>query len=235
MQIIALNHNTIKSLPDEERPYEKCLKYGPAALTDAELLAVVLRTGTQGATSIELAREILGRSKVESNLLGLHYLTVADLKEIRGVGSVKAVQIQCITELSRRMAKAVGSPKRAFSSAKEIANYYMEDFRHLAQEQVLLLMFDTKGALLGDPVISKGTVNQSCISPREIYLEALEHHAVYVILLHNHPSGDAKPSPEDELLTKRVWESGEMLGVALMDHIIIGEKCYFSFHEAGLL
>lgn len=226
-----MNHYTIKGLPDEERPYEKCLKQGPGALTDAELLAVILRTGTQGATSIELAREILSRSRAKSNLQGLHHLTVSDLCRIRGVGKVKAVQIQCITELSRRMAKADAGGKRTFANASEIADYYMEDFRHLPQEQIVLLMFDTKGALLGDPVISKGTVNQACITPREIFLTALQYHAVYVILLHNHPSGDAAPSPEDEMFTQRVWECGQMLGIALMDHIVIGDRCYFSFHE----
>lgn len=230
-----MNHSTIKGLPDTERPYEKCLKNGPTALSNAELLAVILRTGTKGTSSVELAREILSRSKVKSDLLGLHYLTISDLCRMKGIGIVKAVQIQCITELSRRMAKAVAGEKCVFTSAKAIADYYMEDFRHSTQEQVLLLMFDTKGTLLCEQIISKGTVNQSCISPREIFLEALEHHAVYIILLHNHPSGDVTPSPEDQMLTKRVWECGDLLGIALMDHIILGDKCYFSFREQGII
>lgn len=228
-----MNSHTIKDLPDEERPYEKCLKYGPAFLSDAELLAVILRTGTQGASSVELAREILKRSRVKSDLLGLHHLTVSELCRIRGVGTVKAVQIQCITELSRRMAKAACKQGQIFTSAEAIAEYYMEDFRHLQQEQVLLLMFDTKGLLLKEQIISKGTVNQSCVSPREIYLAALEYHAVYIILLHNHPSGDTTPSPEDGHLTARVLQCGALLGIPLMDHIIIGDKRYYSFREHG--
>lgn len=222
-------------MPKAERPYEKCLKNGPSALSDAELLAVILRAGTRGVTSIEMAREILGRSKVKSDLLGLHYLTVPELCQIRGVGMVKAVQIQCITELSRRMAKASAGEGRTFTNAHAIADYYMEDFRHLEQERVLLLMFDTKGALLHEQVISIGTVNQSCVSPREIFLKALEYHAVYVILMHNHPSGDVTPSPEDHMLTKRVWEAGNLLGIELMDHIIIGNQCYLSFREQGIM
>ncbi len=230
-----MEHSTIKGLPDEERPYEKCLKMGPAVLTDAELLAVILRTGTRGATSIELAREILNGSEEKPNLLGLYGLTVPQLRRIKGVGTVKAIQIQCITELARRMAKAKAGEGRSLRSADAIADYYMEDFRHLEQEQVMLLMFDTKGALLRDEVISKGTVSQSCVSPREIFLTALKNHAVYVILMHNHPSGDVTPSPEDRLLTKRVWEAGNLLGIALMDHIIVGDKRYFSFREQGII
>lgn len=234
-RITAMDHITIKGLPDEERPYEKCLNHGPKALTDAELLAVLLRTGRQGATSVELAREILNRSRGKASLLGLHYLTLSELRSIPGVGSVKAVQIQCITELCRRMAKASAGEGRVFTSARAIADYYMEDFRHLPQEQVLLLMFDIKGRLLGETVISKGTVSQACVSPREIFLEALNYYAVYVILLHNHPSGDVSPSPEDQLLTQRVWESGNLLGIALMDHIIIGDRQYYSFREQGMI
>ncbi len=226
-----MGQHTIKSLPDDERPYEKCLTYGPKALTDQELLAIILRTGTAGTSSVGLAREILGHSKRKAKLQGLYDLTVSELCQIRGVGKVKAAQVQCIAELSRRMAKANMGQKRAFSSAAEIAEYYMEDFRHLSQEQVMVLLFDTKGALLGDPIVSKGTATQSIISPRDIFLAALQYRAVYLILLHNHPSGDATPSPEDELLTKQVWEGGNLIGIALMDHIILGDCCYFSFHE----
>lgn len=222
-------------MPDAERPYEKCLDSGPSSLTDAELLAVILRTGTPGRTSVELAREILNRAEGTSGLFGLHYLTIPELCKIKGVGKVKAVQIQCITELSRRIAKAAAGEGHIFQNAEAIAGYYMEDFRYLLQEQVMLLMFDTKGMLLGERIISIGTVNQSCISPREIFLEALKHHAVYVILLHNHPSGDVTPSPEDSLVTERMRQAGEILGIELMDHIILGDRRYFSFREKGML
>lgn len=148
---------------------------------------------------------------------------------------MKAVQIQCITELSRRIAKAAAAEGNTFTSAQAIAEYYMEDFRHLDQERVFLLSFDTRGKLLSEKTISMGTVSQSCVSPREIFLEALECHAVYVILLHNHPSGDPQPSPEDRLLTMRVRESGKLLEIPLMDHIILGDRCYFSFREEGII
>lgn len=231
----AMNHITMKQLPDDERPYEKCLKCGAGVLSDAELLAVILRTGAKGMTSVELAREILSFPKPQPGLSGLYHLSASALCDIKGVGKVKAVQIQCITELSRRIAKSVASEGNTFTSAQAIADYYMEDFLHLQQERVFLLSFDTKGELLSEKTISVGTVNQSCVSPREIFLEALSCRAVYVILLHNHPSGNPQPSPEDRLLTMRVHESGKLLEIPLMDHIILGDRRYFSFREEGFI
>lgn len=225
----------MKELPDSERPYEKCLKYGPAFLSDAELLAVVLRTGTTGMTSVELAQEILLRRTSPAGLAGLYHLSIPQLREIRGVGEVKAIQIRCLSELARRMAKTAAGEGHRFLNAREIADYYMEDFRHLLQEQIMVLMFDTKGGLLADRVISRGTVNQAVVTPREIFLEALKNHAVYIILMHNHPSGDVHPSPEDDSMTQRVQEAGELLGIALMDHLILGDRRYFSYREAGLI
>lgn len=225
---------TMKELSDADKPYEKCLEKGPEYLTDAELLAVILRTGSNGITSVELARKVLESGKSENSLLGLYHLTIPGLMKIRGIGKVKAVQLKCIAELSRRMAKATAGEGRFFTDAAAIAEYYMEDFRHCHQEKVLLIMLNTKCRVLCEKIISFGTVNSSSITPREIFLEALEHHAVYIILLHNHPSGDPTPSREDIRLTQCVRESGNMLGIQLLDHIILGEKCYTSFYEEGL-
>ena len=152
-------------------------------------------------------------------------------EKIKGIGKVKALQIKCIAELSRRMAKAGARKKHPFGSALEIAEYYMEDFRHSDQEHVFVMSFDTKGHLLGDKIITKGTVNQSLITPREVYLEAMHNHAAYIILLHNHPSGDATPSQEDVAITTRMAQAGSILGIPLMDHIILGNQCYYSFCE----
>lgn len=230
-----MNHKTIKQLPDRDRPYERCLKAGTGALSDAELLAVILRTGTSGTTSVELANEILESRAGAQGLLGLYQASIADLCKIRGIGTVKAVQLQCIAELARRMAKAAAGEGSTFESARAIADYYMEDFRHLLQEKVLLLMFNTKGRLLCEQTVSVGTVNRSCISPREIFMEALRHHAVYVILLHNHPSGVAAPSGEDDQLTRQLAEAGNLIGIPLMDHIVLGDRCYFSYREQEML
>ena len=230
-----MNHTTMKQIPDDERPYEKCLKSGASSLTDAELLAVILRTGAQGTTSVELAREILNCSKTQPGLLGLYHLSPASLRSIKGVGKVKAVQIQCITELSRRIAKTAAAEGNTFNSAQAIAGYYMEDFRHLAQEQVFLLNFDTKGELLSEKMISMGTVSQACVSPREIFLEALACRAVYVILLQNHPSGDPTPSEEDIRTTKMLIDCGNLLRIKVVDHLVIGDGRYVSMQGMGYM
>ncbi|MDO4633302.1 MAG: DNA repair protein RadC [Eubacteriales bacterium] len=225
----------MKELPDQERPDEKCLRYGAAYLTDAELLAVILRTGVPGISALELSRMLLAQSEGKSSLLRLHHLGVEELCQVPGVGKVKAVQIKCIMELSRRIAKESASKGQIFESASSIADYYMEDFRHSPQEQVLLLIFNTKCRLLHEEVISKGTVSCSSISAREIYLTALQHGAVFIILLHNHPSGDPSPSQEDIRLTQSVYSAGTILGISLMDHIVLGDRSYYSFRESGLL
>lgn len=221
---------TMKELPETQRPYEKCSIYGCESLSDAELLAVILRTGTGGMTSVDLACEILHKIGNE-NLSGLYKISVPELCKIKGIGRVKALQIKCIAELSKRIAKSAAPRKQPFVSALEIAEYYMEDFRHSDQEQVLVISFNTKGYLLNDKIITKGTVNQSLVTPREVFLEAMQHQAAYIILLHNHPSGDATPSQEDFLITRRIAQSGEMIGIPLMDHIILGDRCYYSFCE----
>ena len=218
---------TIKELPADQRPYEKCSRYGCDSLSDAELLAVILRTGTGGSTSVDLACEILQKSGGE-DLSGLYKISIPELCQIKGIGKVKALQIKCIAELSRRMAKAGARKKHPFGSALEIAEYYMEDFRHSDQEHVFVMSFDTKGHLLGDKIITKGTVNQSLITPREVYLEAMHNHAAYIILLHNHPSGDPTPSKQDIEFTNMIYEIAAALDIQLLDHLVIGDQKYTS-------
>lgn len=226
---------TMKELPVSEKPYEKCLKYGAEYLSDAELLAAVLRTGHEGVSALELSGEILQTSHLEKNLLGLHHLSIGDLLRIRGVGKVKAVQIKCIVELSRRLSKASAEDGLCFSCPETIAQYYMEDFRHCNQEQMAVMMLNTKGRLLGEEKLFKGTVNASLVTPREIFLQALHYHAVGIVLVHNHPSGDPTPSREDLQVTARIQEAGRVIGIELLDHLIIGDKKYISFRERGLL
>ena len=226
---------TMKELPAADKPYEKCMTYGSAVLTDAELLSVILRTGAKGTPALELAKNILSSAYGEEGILGLHRLTIPDLMKIHGVGKVKAVQIQCILEMSRRLAKKKAEEALYFNDPSTIAAYYMEDFRHSDQEQMILMMLNTKNRLLGEQMISKGTANASMISPREIFLQALRYHAVTIVLVHNHPSGDPSPSRDDLLFTKRVQKAGMLLGIELLDHIIIGDRKYMSFREGLLL
>lgn len=224
----------MKKIPDMERPYEKCLKSGALGLSDAELLAVVLRTGSRGENVIELAKRLLYHSG-EDGLLGLHRFSVEQLMKIRGIGKVKALQLICILELARRLSKASASESFSFSSPSSVAEYYMEDMRHETQEVMKLVMINSRGKLIGENEVSKGTVNASIITPREIFIEALQRQAVAVVAIHNHPSGDPAPSEADIVLTQRIEQAGEIIGIKLLDHIIIGNNCYVSLREKGIL
>ncbi len=225
----------MKDIPAQERPYERCLQMGPEYLTDAELLAVIIRTGSREETSLELAQRILALNYPHGGILGLLHLSLPEFMKIKGIGRVKAIQLLCIGELSRRIWKQgakMSSPD--FRNPRDVAAYCMEDMRHLEQEQVRALFFDTKQKLIRESVLSKGTVNASVISPREIFIEGLRCGAVSLILVHNHPSGDPSPSREDELLTRRVEEAGKIIGITLLDHVIIGDTTYTSLRERGM-
>ena len=217
-----------------ERPYEKCERRGAASLSDEELLAVLLRTGTRGENALALARRILYHAG-ETGILGIHQFSMERLTAIKGIGKVKAIQISCISALAKRLSKASYQEALCLSEPGTIARYYMEDLRHGKQEQMKLLMLNTKSRLIGETDISKGTVNASLITPRELFIEALQKSAVYIIIIHNHPSGDPTPSRDDLLITKRIFDAGSLIGIELLDHIIIGNNCYMSFREEGML
>ena len=229
--------HTIKDLPETERPYEKCLKNGVSALTDSELLAVILKTGTKGSSSLYLANDILNHLQNSSypGLVGLHYISLEELKKIHGIGRVKAIQLKCIGELSKRIATSAAKTTLSFQDPVTIAKYYMEQLRHEEQEVMVCMMLDTKNHLLGEQVLTKGISNATLITPREVFLAALKYHAVNLILVHNHPSGDPTPSECDLDVTERILEAGELIGIQLLDHIIIGDQRYVSFHEQGYL
>ena len=179
--------------------------------------------------------EVLHLGQNEQGLLGIYHLSMEDLMQIRGIGQVKAVQIKCIGELSKRIATREAGKLLDFHSPDTIAAYYMERMRHEEQEQMICTMLNTKNQFLGDEVISRGTVNSSLVSPRDLILAAFRHRAVYMILVHNHPSGNPEPSKDDLLFTKRVWEAGALVDIPLLDHIVIGDQQYFSFRQEGLL
>ena len=202
---------------------------------DRQRTSVVLRSGTRGSSSVQLADEVLHLGQNEQGLLGIYHLSMEDLMQIRGIGQVKAVQIKCIGELSKRIATREAGKLLDFHSPDTIAAYYMERMRHEEQEQMICTMLNTKNQFLGDEVISRGTVNSSLVSPRDLILAAFRHRAVYMILVHNHPSGNPEPSKDDLLFTKRVWEAGALVDIPLLDHIVIGDQQYFSFRQEGLL
>ena len=221
-------------LPREQRPYEKCMEKGVEALTNQELLAILLRTGSVEETALDLSGRILNSVPGEEGLRVICSMSMEQLMQIRGIGKVKAMQLKCICELSRRISKESVGPYPLMTSPSSIAAYYMEDMRYKNQEELVLLMLNGKNRRIGEVLMSRGTVNGSMITPREIYLEAFRHHAVSIIILHNHPSGDPVPSEEDVTMTLRIWEVGEMMGLPLLDHIVMGDRCYYSFKERGI-
>ena len=226
-------HITMKEMPESEQPLEKCILYGARALSDAELLAVILKTGTRNLTALQLAQLFLSRK--EKNLLNLVNMRPEEMKEIPGIGQVKAAQLKCIAELAERIAKTSRLRDVRLNEPASVAGYYMESLRHKTKENLLLAMFDAKSHLLGEETISVGTVTNSLVSPREIFMIAMEYRAAHIVLLHNHPSGDPTPSEADLAVTRRVAEGGRILEIVLADHIIIGDNRYISFRENGLL
>ncbi len=217
-------------------PYEKYLERGAQQLSDAELLAIILRTGTVGEDTVSIANRVLSlpgeRQKV---IFGLYHVSLEELMSIRGIGQVKAIKLKCIAELSSRIAQETAKETLRLTSPETVADYYMERLRHFEREKVVLLLMDNRNRLIGEHILSEGTVNAALISPREIFLTALRHSAVYIMLLHNHPGGDPSPGRQDILATERIKKISEMIEIPLIDHIIIGDKQYYSFKEMGYL
>lgn len=217
-------------------PYEKFLQKGPAALTESELLAIILRTGTNNKSAVELAGEVLSLAKYpREGLLGLYDVTLEELMRIKGIGQVKAVKLKCLAELSVRISRATAKEGLTFNSPRLVAQYFMEALRHRRTECVILVSLDSGGRLLGEKKLSDGSVRMALISPREIFLEALRAGAVSILLVHNHPSGDPTPGKCDRELTLNVSRLGAMMDIPLLDHIIIGDNRYASFKELGYL
>lgn len=230
----AVTRICMKEMSETERPYEKAYRYGASTLSDAELLSVILRTGSRKANALSTAYRILDAHPVHKGIVGLNYLTLKDLEDIDGVGRVKAIQMKCLAEISGRMSRAVHKPFISFQSPQSIADYYMEKTRYLEKEYVYMLMFDSKHKLIKDVRISEGTINSSLLSPREVFVEALRYDAVFIILIHNHPSGDPTPSIQDIDITNRIYDAGMLIGINLSDHIILGNNCYVSLAERGI-
>lgn len=222
----------IQSLLSDEQPYEKLERYGAKVLTDAELLAIVLRSGTKQESSIQIARKIINSN--HRGLSGIQILTDIELRSIRGIGRVKALQLKAIAEISTRMSKSYAVNFFKVNSPASVANIYMEEMRYLGREHIKVVFLDTKNAIIKDKDISVGTVNTSLIDPREVFREALNFAAVHIILLHNHPSGDPTPSRDDIEVTKRIVEAGKIIGIEVIDHIIIGDGKFVSLKEEGL-
>lgn len=226
-------HVTLKELPPAERPRERLFAVGPGQLTSAELLAILLRTGAAGQTAVQVAQRLLVEGEKQTGR-PLHYLlraSAAELAAHRGVGRAKAAQIKAALELGRRVLEEErGVPARIHGPA-DVAALVMEEMRHLEQEQFKVILLDTKNQVLDVELVSSGTLNTTIVHPREIFKLAIRRAANAIILVHNHPSGDPTPSPEDRRLTSELIAAGNLLGIDVHDHVIIGDRRYFSLRQ----
>ena len=215
-------------------PFEKSEAYGFESLTDEELIAIIIRSGTSNAGCMQVAADVIKKSG-GMGILGLQNISVKDLCRIDGIGKVKAIQLKSICELSRRMVRQSYRKRIQFRAAEDIASYCMEDMRHLKQEQLRVLLLDTKSRLLHEKIITIGTINSTILSPRELCREALLHDAAGFIMVHNHPSGDPLPSRDDIISTQRMKNASDILGLSMIDHIIIGDNKYISMKAENII
>lgn len=219
----------------DELPYDKFMRLGPENLSDAELLAIMLRTGTKDKTPIDLGREVLKLAGEKWGLLGLHHFSVKDLMRISGIGEVKAVQLLCIAEIAKRTSNMQARTELTFDKPETVAAYYMERMRHRDTEELMLVLLNSKRHIIEESVLSIGTSNTTLISPRDICIRAMRNEASYIVILHNHPSGDPTPSRQDVLVTQKIKEVSDLVEIPLLDHIIIGDNRFTSFNQKGLL
>jgi DNA repair protein RadC len=225
-------HVKITDWPEGERPREKLMKYGADSLSDAELLAILIRSGTGKITAVDLAKKIL---KDFRSLDGMVSKTVADFKIFKGVGNTKAISLIAAFEIGRRAAVAKEKEKIKIISPIDVANLFLPLMRDLQQEVFKVLLLDSANHLINEVEITKGTLNSSLVHPREVFKAAIAEPAAAIILLHNHPSGNPEPSSEDIQITRQLVEASKIIGIPVHDHIILAGNSFTSFAEKGIL
>ena len=229
----------MSEISPRDRPRERLLSRGSEALSDVELIAIILRSGPQGKSTIDLARELLSRYNGDLNALAA--AEPVELLKIKGIGKVKAAELKATFSLASRLASEIMLEKRKIESPDDAADYFREIFRGKRQEEMRILMLNTKNNIIKDELITIGLLDSSQVHPREIFRAAIQNSAAKIILAHNHPSGDPSPSNQDILCTKRLVQASQVIGVEITDHIIVGSNLankaedYFSFKENELL
>lgn len=218
----------IKDIPLSERPRERLLKYGKESLSNEELLSIILKTGTKNYSVKELSNHILKNFK---NIKEMKYITINKLTEINGIGEVKAIELLAALELGKRVYYIEQKEKALLNSSKKIYEYFKNIFIEEYQECFYALYLDTKSKLISYKLLFKGTVNSSCVHPREVFKNAFLESAYSIIVIHNHPSGDPTPSNEDIKVTETLMKIGKIMAIPVVDHIIIGNNQYYSFYE----
>ncbi|GAX90479.1 RadC family protein [Effusibacillus lacus] len=221
----------VRDVPVEDRPRERMLRDGSQSLSNADLLAILLRTGSNGQSVMSLAEQLLARFG------GLRSLMEADIREmtdIPGMGPAKALQVQAAIELGKRIARLTRKPLTVIRSPQDVADLFMDRLRFEKKEHFIVVHLDTKNQVLTEETVSVGSLDSSIVHPREIFKTALKKSSASIICVHNHPSGDPTPSREDILVTKRLAEVGQIMGIELLDHVVIGEQRFISLKEQGL-
>jgi DNA repair protein RadC len=228
----------IREMPEGERPRERLKLRGAAALSEAELVAILLRTGMKGISVVQLSHQIL---RELGSLEGLARAPLEAIAKIKGVGETKAIQLKAAFELARRLSESSRGKPKIISSPEDAATVMREDMRSLDREEFRVLLLNTKNALIKKCEVSRGSLNASIVEPREVFKDAIAASAASMILVHNHPSGDPTPSSEDIAVTKRLVKAGDLLNIAVLDHIILGHRAnkrdqdFVSLKELGLM
>ena len=223
----------MKELPPEDRPREKLIKNGAAALTDSELLAILIGSGTPEKSALDIARDLTADNGVLNNIAIVH--DVKELAKTKGLGRAKASIIIAALELGRRIASAEPLLRDSITSPEDGVALLMPRLRYEAKEHFLVVLLNSKNKVLEIKQISEGSLNSPVVHPREVFAPAVLHHAAAILTAHNHPSGDPTPSKEDKALTNTLVQAGKYMGIPVLDHIIIGDARYFSFKEHSYL
>ena len=213
----------LKELPEMERPYEKLELHGANSLTMSELIAIIIRSGTRELTSVEVAQELLSDAEKQNSITFLQDISLEQLKEKKGIGRVKAIQLKAVAEIATRAVQPNNILKKKISTPKEVAEILMPSMRYQKQEHVKTVLLDCHNQIIKIITNNIGTSIRAEFEPREIFREAIKANAIKMILVHNHPSGDISPSASDVLTTKKIAKHGEEIGIELLDHIIIGD------------
>lgn len=227
------NLQSIKNWATEDRPREKMLEKGREALSDAELLAILIRSGNNDESAVDLSRHIL--NDVDDNLIILSQLSINDLMSYKGIGEAKAISITAALELGRRRRFAEVAQQPLISNSKDAFEYFYMHLADIRHEQFWVMLLNPSNRVIKIAKISDGGVNGTSADPKRIFKTALEHNASAMMLCHNHPSGSVEPSNADKVLTRNIVNGGKLLEIKILDHIIVGIDKYFSFADSGLL
>ena len=224
----------IVEMPLEDRPYEKLEQKGAEFLSDSELLAIIIKTGIPGQTSVQLAQKLIMENFNGDNLSFIRKMSIEELTKINGIGRVKAIQLKAVFELANRINLSGASVTKIINSEDAVKLAYSK-MRYSEVEEVMIIITDDHGKLLKYSIVSRGNDNSTHVNPREIFKDAMHYSRPHVIIIHNHPSGNPMPSDDDISYTEKIVELSKNLGIVLIDHLIIGDKCYVSFRDAGYI